>query len=150
MPGEWQQNDRYVTDDEIAYRRVRMIPEHYQPVDPVSGLPQILNAALRYEDDGMSVYLDQFMEYESVSVDQLFSDETHAISRFEVHHARQHGAGILPSTDHADPNEARGRSHGLVRTAAPPPDKDRWKVLRNELRKRMSIRSSADTWSPVV
>jgi hypothetical protein len=148
MPTDWQMNDPSIDDQCWAYRRVRRIPDHYSPPDPITGQPKITNASLLYESDGMSVHLSELMGKHELRDVDLCDWSSHALARFTVGTVRLAGGGTIAAEDRDDPIAARGSSHGLVRTGNPPPDKAAWRRMRNELRLRTSIRSDRGAdWS---
>lgn len=136
---QWIKDQSDIADDGWIYRRIRLIPEHYLPVDPISGLPKITNAALAYRDDGMSVAIGELMQHQQVEVSDLVDFARHAVARCGVIDIRAATAGIIASVDERDENEGRGRAHGLVRTDAPPPDRERWALVRDLVRRKMSL-----------
>lgn len=145
MQGEWRKDDAALDSGGQVYRRVKRCPSHYVHPDPVTGTPIVGNAALRYQLDGMSVTLGQIMATEDLDVSDLCKWDDYTVVRFLVKDVRHLLGGVVASVDAEDSNAKRGLSHGLVRTANPPPDKDAWAEFRDGLRRIMTVRVARDS-----
>lgn len=147
----WIKDDPGLSGASWIYRRIRRIPEHYVPIDPISGKPRITNATLTYRGDGMSIAVGDLLTKEGLAVTDLADSSSHTIARCQISDVREADGGVVTSVDAADLNQGRGRAHGLVRTDEPPPDRQRWIILRDSLRRRMSVLDDQQqTWTEVA
>lgn len=96
--------------------------------DPVTGrvLPHI--ASLRYEKDGLSVLLHTELELR-IPPQQICDSERTAFG-FTAQVVRSADGRVKrdPQTD-----EPHGYAHALAGTEAPPPDRQRWSVVRKRI-----------------
>lgn len=137
---EWIRDDPSVADDAWLYRRIRRVPDHYVPRDPVTGQPIVTLAALRYVNDGMSVYESDAMNANGITSDDLHVPETHTLAKFTAVRPRTADGGVVRSHDPHDEITARGDCHALVRSSAPPPDKIAWHRIRLAIRQELLVR----------
>lgn len=147
----WLKDDGSLAGDDLLYRRFRRIPEQYRPRDAISGRHTVTNGALRYVSDGMSTYSAALMAEHDVELSDVYTPETHGVTRVSVSQTRQAGLGTVVEPDLKDTNVGRGQSHVLVRSSAAPPDGERWTAARAKLRQHLLLLDE-DTglWEPIA
>jgi hypothetical protein len=131
---QWAWDDAQISDDAILYRRVPRKPS-FRVADPLTGEIKIAPAALRYDQDGASIYRDELLKaIYGYGASAVCADwKTHGAVQFtawDVRNVSEHPAGVH---DEEDPQDQRiGRAHALIRcpTEADGQDKTYWNEVR--------------------
>lgn len=121
------EDDPSIDDEEVLYRKVPLKPDFYT-VDYASGrvLPHI--SSLRYEKDGLSVLLHTELVCQAAPEEICDSERTAFGFRSRVVREAEGRVKRDPQ-----PQELHGEAHALAGTAAPPPDRQRWSLVRKKI-----------------
>lgn len=123
MTTDWVWNDPEIRPEELFLRKVPRKPEYVVP-NLITRRPEVKPAALRFDDDGMSVSASEILADEGHHRDELCNWETHTSVEFPAAAARStEEAGVVydPVDGHPD-GAVFGKAHSLVRprTQKPP------------------------------
>lgn len=122
--------ERFWDDPEIQQKDLflRTVPRKPMFIVPnlLTRQPDVLPAALRFDDDGMSVDSSKILTEEGQDRRQLCVWETHTTVEFPAFAARStEEAGVVPNPVVGHPRgEAFGKAHSLVRTKLEKPTRD--------------------------
>jgi hypothetical protein len=127
---DWVSDDPAIRDEDLILRRVRKIPDCMMP-NVLSGKAEVKAGALKFDEDGMSVYLSGLLC--EIGVDRgAFCDweQYHAIE-FRAADPRAGSGGVVGDPDAED--DQKGAAHGLVRAQIPAPTKAMKRAIRNAI-----------------
>jgi hypothetical protein len=127
-PRVW--DDHRIPNEETLYRRVPDLAEMFGQVrDLVSGRALLSRAALRFDEDGMSVFREELLRLHKLSIDLMKRRDNDQVFSFPVEIVRQNRCGVVDDPDEHD--KEIGVAHALVKGETD--DKPEPKAGRNEI-----------------
>lgn len=125
MTVDWIWDDPEIQPEELFLRSVPRKPEFVVP-NLVTRKLEVKPAALRFDDDGISVSASEILANEGQDRDAVCAWDTHTSIEFPAAAARStEEAGVIydPVADHPG-GDAFGKAHALVRPRTPKPPRD--------------------------
>ncbi len=115
-------DDASIEDDDIALRRVFDAHKiNFVKVDAVTHERRASSAAFRFDDDGMSVYLNSILQQRNLDAQAVITQPFNAVAGVTVRSIRQLQIGITrdpyPASE-PDPTHVRHAAHCLITVAA--------------------------------
>jgi len=132
-------SDTPISDNEIFLHRILLRPNCFVP-NLISGEHEIKDAALIFDEDGMSVHSDMIREELGVPRSDLVNWDERTVIEFPASAADAEGLGqIVRDFDADDP--LMGDAHGLVQGTAGPkrPAREHRKAIRKSIVRRSNV-----------
>jgi len=132
-----------VEDDECILRRAPGMPSHVvTAVDLIDGTPKMQLAALKFDDDGISVHREKLLSDAGVEISKVAKRPGNYVFAFEIEIVRRFpGFDALHSPDEDDPEI--GFAHSLVQFERMPLNKKDPDIKERANQMRAAIIASA-------
>lgn len=130
----WKADDPQIPPDEIFLRRVPRKPAFTVP-NLVTREIEVKPAALRFDDDGMSVHSADLLASKNFDREQLVDDwNARTVVEFPAAAVRAADGGIVRDPVPDEPGEPElGHSHALVRASVPRPPRNVRRAIQSSI-----------------
>ncbi|BCJ71656.1 hypothetical protein CS0771_12000 [Catellatospora sp. IY07-71] len=114
-------DDPSISDSELLYRRVPVLPDFFQQADLIDGSKKLSRASFQFDDDGISVYRDVVLKDNDLKADCILTNSRQCIYGLTAADARRAGVGVIEDVDRED--LPRGLAHALLVCSDMPPSR---------------------------